>query len=456
MVVVEPKKKKEGPPPPPPHFAIVTSAVSQLRDHEVWGPRLCHQWLSAGTWVQAWNMSGPLDPSLEIKETKFFNTAMGHRNSPWRDALNCFDGSNTTGVFRVTYGPTNRTMYYYVTEPGKQVCYPFPLDQDWKARADAAGVQALNLLLVPVTTNDNDDNDDEEEDDSDDETQEYQQQQQQANNNNKRQKTVKSPKTAAAKARQLPLQTTNHFWQSTDAANLFRPLETDANVKDTLQRRIERLLSVQETEEGWRNVVQGRDPKNLCSTKDIFIVRQQAAILCRAYQLALEHLNGWTWSECCQEACRQLNQVGFKQATSDVTVANYNKEFRQLENFSHPNPQSGKVALPKLFQKFPQAKDTIVNFAIQHRKTLSIEILHEFAVTQLIPDLFAIWKEHESQKAQWQFDTEFLTKELFLKTHGLQTVGESTVWKWMQLFGWSYNAKKKEFVWTDTTSSATL
>jgi hypothetical protein len=56
-----------------------------------------------------------------------------------------FDGRITTGVFRLVY---SKTKYYYVTERGKQVSYPFPLDNDWKARVAAAGAEAL---IIPVT-----------------------------------------------------------------------------------------------------------------------------------------------------------------------------------------------------------------------------------------------------------------------------------------------------------------
>ena len=41
-----------------------------------------------------------------------------------------FDGSNTTGVFRLTF---QKCMLYYVTKENLQVQYPKPLDATWKA-----------------------------------------------------------------------------------------------------------------------------------------------------------------------------------------------------------------------------------------------------------------------------------------------------------------------------------
>jgi hypothetical protein len=62
-----------------------------------------------------------------------------------------------------------------------------------------------------------------------------------------------------------------------------------------------------------------------------------------------------------------MNRVGFKQATQFKTVADWNIAFRRGDSFPHPNPrvQCGKVPLPRLFEKFPEAKDSIVAFAVK-------------------------------------------------------------------------------------------
>jgi hypothetical protein len=57
-----------------------------------------------------------------------------------------------------------------------------------------------------------------------------------------------------------------NYRQSTEAMKLFRPLETDRDSKDALQRRIETLLSINLKEDEWRNVVNGRDPNDVCRT----------------------------------------------------------------------------------------------------------------------------------------------------------------------------------------------
>ena len=100
-------------------------------------------------------------------------------------------------------------------------------------------------------------------------------------------------------------------------------------------------------------------------------------------------MNNWTWEACCEEACKYLNRVGYTQATAFGTVAEWNKEFRTLENFAHPNPRArgGKRAMPLLFEKFPEAKDAIEKFAVRKLATLTIEAVHDLVLDQLVPKL---------------------------------------------------------------------
>ena len=91
-------------------FEIIIAAVSKLRDHEVLGPRVSNKWLSAETWRKALSMSRLIDASIEISVINF-NKAMSSKKCPWHVAMDCFDGSNKTGVFRLEY---SKTKYYYV------------------------------------------------------------------------------------------------------------------------------------------------------------------------------------------------------------------------------------------------------------------------------------------------------------------------------------------------------
>jgi hypothetical protein len=78
--------------------------------------------------------------------------------------------------------------------------------------------------------------------------------------------------------------------------------------QEALERRIQILQSVHKSEDSWRNVIIGRDADNFCTKAEIFEIRQRAIFLCRAYQLALKHMNNWTWYKCCPRGMQSAQQ----------------------------------------------------------------------------------------------------------------------------------------------------
>jgi hypothetical protein len=219
--------------------------------------------------------------------------------------------------------------------------------------------------------------------------------------------------------------------------------------QEALERRILVLQSVNKREDSWRNVIIGRDVDNFCSKTEIFEIRQRASFLCRAYQLALAHMNQWTWYKCCQEACNELNRLGMMQATSYKTVAAWNMTYRQGEGFAHPNPyvNCGKRPLPQLLEVFPDAKDQIVSYAIKNLAKLTIEAVHDFIVSKVIPRLITVWQSDISVGDFTTIDTartvvtgdDVVNNDdcvrLFLNAHRLDSLSLTTAWRWMRLLG---------------------
>ena len=423
---------------------ILLRAVEILRDDPRLGPRLCNRWLPASSWVEALAKSDAIDNEL-VKDvnTRRFNKAMSSGQSEWSNSMACFDGSNNTGVFRVKY---QKTLYYFLTARNKQVPYPFPLDDKWKESVCAI---AKTILQIP-TTRSRPAGDEAVEPDV----------QHIEGSPSKRQRTEEPHQ----EAKQLS------YWpDSPEAYQLFKPrqgvlstgqetYDGSENPQEAVERRIEILKSANQSEDGWRNIIAGRDPKNFCSKTEIFEVRQRAIFLCSAYQLALDHMNDWTWHECCKQACTSLNNLGLTQATSYKTVANWNILFRSLENFPHPNPyvQCGKWPMPKLFEAFPSAKDDIASFAVRKLATLTIEEVHEFISTLLIPKLMIEWKKDnannlccddvvETRNLDNGASADDTSMQLFLNAHGLKTLSMHTVWRWMHLLGFKHDSRKKSF-----------
>ena len=342
-----------------------------------------------------------------------------------------------------------KTLYYFVTERNKQVLYPFPLDDKWK---ESVCEVAKTILHIPATRSRPGN-----EAGLDDDIQQTQ------DSPSKRQHTEEPQE-----AKQIS------YWpDSPEAYQLFRPrqgvtsagqemtYDCSESPQEAVEHRVQRLQSVNKSEDGWRNVIVGRDEDNFCTKAEIFQIRQRAAFLCRAYQLALSNMNKWTWYKCCQKTCDELNALGMTQATCSKTIAIWNKTYRQFEGFPHPNPyvRCGKRPLPRLLEVFPDAnKAQIISFAVKNLAKLTIEAVHDFILSNVIPRLIKTWKQEDiavSTGAPSQNDTASIEEDMnngtcnamcsFLKAHGLHSFSLSTAYKWMTLLGFRHDSRKKSF-----------
>jgi hypothetical protein len=373
-----------------------------------------------------------------------------------------FDGSNHTGVFHVRF---QHRQYYYFTEEKRQVSYPSPLNRAWKDRVLEA---AANVFSIPstrarpgaaITINANNDTTDSIEADC---------------NASVQPSPKKRPRIEIVEE---PESISQLYWpDSPEARQVFKPTTgrranrvrrssasgvgvgdcgssavlDDETAKKALERRIALLQSVNTREDGWRDVIMGRDIDNYCTKVDIFEIRQRSTFLCCAYKMALSNMNRVTWHDCCKRACQFLNSLGLKQATFFKTVANWNKIFRKFECFPHPNPyvQCGKRPLPKLLELYPDAKDQIVSYGIKNLATLTIESVHDFIMNTVVPRLTLTWSnEHVNipQETDLCENTDNKTIHSFLNAHGLESMSLTTTWRWMCLLGFCYDTRKKCF-----------
>ena len=439
-------------------YSIVISAVMSIRSDIIYGPRLMNCWLPAEIWVEAVQKIGHIDASLVDFKVRQFNAAFA-RSSSFGSVMSRFDGSNPSGMFRVSF---QHRHYYYLTQEAKQVVYPNPLNRAWKERVleHAASVlvipstrarpAALTILGEDEMTGCIDD----------------------IATSAERPSPHKRPRIEEEEEEPQVPKTTFSYWpDSPEARQVFHPItrrrrataavddNNDMNLcyetaKETVQRRIRLLQLVHASEDGWRNVIIGRDEKNFCTKLEIVEIRQRSTFLCCAYQLALANMNDITWHDCCKRACKFLNSLGFAQATFFKTVANWNKVFRRRESFPHPNPyvQCGKRPLPPLLEIFPDAKDQIVSFGIKNLATLTIESVHDFVVSTVVPRLARMWQSEQMASESCSDGIEQPVNnndgesfDSFLNAHRLESLSLTTIWRWMRLLGFQYDIRKKSF-----------
>ena len=150
------------------------------------------------------------------------------------------------------------------------------------------------------------------------------------------------------------------YWDSPEAKKLFLGNANDErDVQNVLEQRIERLQQANRTMDGWKDVIDKHDKDNLCSSYDVFIIRQRCSILCLAYTYALEEMNSVRWIEdCCSLAIAACSKMGIEAAaTNERTVAGWNVLLRaNREHFPMPNPKilhhKQKQPLPDLLEYF--------------------------------------------------------------------------------------------------------
>jgi hypothetical protein len=117
--------------------------VMLIRSDTVYAPRLMNCWLPAKTWVEALLKLGHIDASLNFTVRQF--NAEFARLGVFGSVTSRFDGSNESGMFRVSF---QHCHYYYLTLEKSQVAYPCPLDRAWKDRVFQV---ASNVLDTPST-----------------------------------------------------------------------------------------------------------------------------------------------------------------------------------------------------------------------------------------------------------------------------------------------------------------
>ncbi|KAI2509704.1 hypothetical protein MHU86_4686 [Fragilaria crotonensis] len=254
------------------------------------------------------------------------------------------------------------------------------------------------------------------------------------------------------------------YWDSPEAKKLFLGNANDSRgVVDILEQRIERLQQVNRTVDGWKDVVEKHDKDNLCSSYDIFMIRQRCSILCLAYTYALEEMNSARWIEdCCAAAIVDCSKMGMEAAaTNERTVAGWNILLRaNREHFPMPNPKIlKKRPLPDLLEYFrDEITSPWLGYCIENLADLTVEMARNHLVTSLIPSAAAartinidvvdnneiigeVLQEEEGGSSMQQKTIKGCLLRVYLES----PISLSTTWRWLRRLGFTYDTRKKSF-----------
>jgi hypothetical protein len=253
------------------------------------------------------------------EELKFSSTSLVRAiNRQWKESLDDFTASNTTGEPRNSSGTHQKVTYFYVTTPGQrpkkpQVAQIFEeedLQDEFVLRArkrkKASGeVEQKNAALSQSAT-----------------------------------------KKSEAEADLNFLS----YWESPEANSLFLPVQNES-IPECLMRRIQILGHCSSKASGWVDCVETHDKDGLCSEFNAHKIRQQCNLLSQAYIFALDHMNqhpdydkvNKTWADCCDKAIRHLNPLGIIAATNGRTIQTWHCEFCRQENFQRMESNTSHI-----------------------------------------------------------------------------------------------------------------
>jgi hypothetical protein len=336
---------------------LLESFLQITLSHQTIASKIKEKWIGAETLTEAIGTANRTHGSLNLTP-RILNRLLP-KIAKYAN-IQHFDGQNQSGLFKLEY---SKKKYYYIVQPGVQITYPL-LD---KAGGASAFLKKVETDSKNITFRSNRENSIP--------LHVPQEEARQAISNQQPERVSELPQSK----RQKLLKET--YWDSPEAQKLFNPSQDDVNSRETLQRRIKQLCLVQQGTDGWRHAVLGRDPDNICTENDKVVLRQKSLLLCQSYQIALREFEKApserkNWVECCTEACTILNPLGINQTIRGEHVQRYNRLFRNLNAFPHPNMdvRAGRMqALPSMLRSFQSIREGIQRYAVANLVGLTVD-----------------------------------------------------------------------------------
>jgi hypothetical protein len=96
------------------------------------------------------------------------------------------------------------------------------------------------------------------------------------------------------------------------------------------------LRSVNNSEKGYLEVIDGEIDDETLSGFDKYVICQKCAIMSLSLQLALENMNKWTWVQYCKSAAVVADRMGLSLTKFPDTVGKWYRAFREKRKIVLP------------------------------------------------------------------------------------------------------------------------
>jgi hypothetical protein len=186
--------------------------------------------------------------------------------------------------------------------------------------------------------------------------------------------------------------------------------------------QIELLHSVNCSDKGYLEVIEGEIDDETLSGFDKYVIHQKCAIISLSLQLALENMNKWTWMQCCKCAVVVADRMGLKLTKCPDTVGKWYQAFREKRKIIMPVKKKNNL-LP-ILELNADVCSAIKTHALANVGRLSVEMMSEYLHNIIIPQMV----NAETEKT----GNQLWDQESLLKQYGLTI---STVCRWLKVLG---------------------
>jgi hypothetical protein len=231
------------------------------------------------------------------------------------------------------------------------------------------------------------------------------------------------------------------YWDSGEAILLFNP-PPGKSVKQCLCDRDKLLQDVIEDADKVETIIEdwltGNSAKLLTTKQERRIVTQ-CLYLRKAYEIAVQRMNAWTWKECCVEAIKLLRDCGISYVRHERTIQRWHMFFRQNETLPNPQGHSKKLLEPKVFDFFPELKLKIHDFCgnPDNQPSMSSESVAAEIRQNILP------KCYDDLLSEIDDPAGLPSYEELLQMLDLKRVCPNTAWRWLQLMGYKYDENRR-------------
>jgi hypothetical protein len=109
------------------------------------------------------------------------------------------------------------------------------------------------------------------------------------------------------------------YWSLPEAIKLFRT-QSGETTQQSIVKQIEMLCSVNSSDKGYLEVIDGEIDDESLSGFDKYVIHQKCAIMSLSLQLALENMNKWTSMQCCKSEAVVADRMGMSLTKFPDTV----------------------------------------------------------------------------------------------------------------------------------------